>query len=77
MPKLKTKSILAMFDPTTLPRAISDELFITALDATKIADGTVTSTEFQYINTLASNAQTQLDTKATKGFSIAMGVALG
>ena len=48
-----------------------------ALDATKIADGSVTSAEFQYINTLTSNAQTQLDTKATKGFSIAMGVALG
>ena len=31
-----------------------------ALDATKIADGTVTSTEFQYINTLSSNAQTQI-----------------
>ena len=31
-----------------------------ALDATKIADGTVTSTEFQYINSLSSNAQTQL-----------------
>ena len=38
---------------------------------------TLTSTEFQYINTLSSNAQTQLDAKATKGFSIAMGVALG
>jgi len=36
-----------------------------AIDATKIADGTVTSTEFQYINTLSSNAQTQLDAKAT------------
>ena len=48
-----------------------------AIDATKIADGSVTSAEFQYINTLSSNAQTQLDTKATKGFSIAMGVALG
>jgi len=48
-----------------------------AIDATKIADGSVTSTEFQYINSLTSNAQTQLDTKATKGFSIAMGVALG
>ena len=33
------------------------------IDATKIADGTVTSTEFQYINTLSSNAQTQIDTK--------------
>ena len=37
-----------------------------AIDATKIADGTVTSTEFQYINTLSSNAQTQLDAKVAK-----------
>jgi len=49
----------------------------TNINATKLADGTVTDTELQYINTLSSNAQTQLDTKATKGFSIAMGVALG
>ena len=35
-----------------------------AIDATKIADGSVTSTEFQYINTLSSNAQTQLDGKS-------------
>ena len=35
-----------------------------AIDATKIADGTVTSTEFQYINTLSSNAQTQIDAKS-------------
>ena len=34
-----------------------------AIDATKIADGSVTSTEFQYINTLSSNAQTQIDSK--------------
>jgi hypothetical protein len=34
-----------------------------AIDATKIANGTVTSTEFQYINTLSSNAQTQIDAK--------------
>ena len=33
------------------------------IDATKIADGSVTSTEFQYINTLSSNAQTQIDAK--------------
>jgi hypothetical protein len=31
------------------------------LDAAKVADGSVTSAEFQYINTLSSNAQTQLD----------------
>lgn len=36
-----------------------------AIDATKLADGTVTSTELQYINTLSSNAQTQIGTKVT------------
>jgi hypothetical protein len=35
----------------------------TGIDATAIADGTVTSTEFQYINSLTSNAQTQIDGK--------------
>jgi hypothetical protein len=35
----------------------------TGIDATAIADGTVTSIEFQYINTLTSNAQTQIDSK--------------
>ena len=35
-----------------------------AIDATKIADGSVTSAEFQYINTLSSNAQTQIDGKS-------------
>ena len=49
----------------------------TGINTTYLADGSVTSTEFQYINSLSSNAQTQIDTKATKGFSIAMGVALG
>ena len=33
------------------------------IDATKIADGTVTSTEFQFINSLSANAQTQIDSK--------------
>ena len=47
-----------------------------SIDATKLADGTVTSTEFQYINTLSSNAQTQIDTKATAGFAVAMAIAL-
>lgn len=48
-------------DSTTTP-AIT--LNIAALDAAKIADGTVSSTEFQFINTLSSNAQTQIDAKA-------------
>ena len=44
------------------------------IDATKIADGTVTSTEFQYINTLSSNAQSQLDAKqASLSFGISSG----
>ena len=34
------------------------------IDATKIADGSVTSTEFKYINTLSDNAQTQIDGKS-------------
>jgi len=58
----------------------SDNLGVTTLsaliDATKIADGTVTNAEFQYINTLSSNAQTQIDTKATAGFAVAMAIAL-
>ena len=43
-----------------IPNGYSDA----SIDATDIADGTVTDTEFQYINTLSSNAQTQLDAKA-------------
>lgn len=35
-----------------------------AIDATKLADGSVSSAELQFINTLSSNAQTQLDSKA-------------
>jgi nitrogen fixation protein len=35
----------------------------TGIDATKIADGSVSNAEFQYINSLTSNAQTQLDGK--------------
>ncbi len=44
-----------------------------AIDATKLADGTVTSAEFQYINTLTSNAQTQLDAKTLKSTLSAKG----
>ena len=36
----------------------------TGIDAVKLADGSVTNTEFQYINTLSSNAQTQITAKA-------------
>lgn len=43
-----------------------------AIDATKIADGSVTSTEFQYINTLSSNAQTQLTNLSTTKLNAAL-----
>ena len=45
--------------------AIANAYIGTTVDATKLADGTVTNAEFQYINTLSSNAQTQLDAKAS------------
>lgn len=46
------------------------------LDATKIGAGGVTSTEFGYIGTLTSDAQTQINTKSTKAFAISMSIAL-
>ena len=50
---------------------------ITSLDATSIADGSVSNTEFQYLNGVTSAIQTQLNAKATKAFAIAQAVALG
>jgi hypothetical protein len=43
--------------------AIANAYIASGLDATKIADGSVSNTEYQYINSLASNAQTQLNNK--------------
>ena len=64
--------------------AIANAYIGTTIDATKLADGTVTNAELQYINSLSSNAQTQItnvkttaDAASTRGFAIAMGVALG
>ena len=37
------------------------------VDAVKLADGTVTNAELQYINTLSSNAQTQIDALPATG----------
>ena len=55
----KNKAISGAFTSTNL----GVTTLASGIDATKIADGTVTDTEFQYINTLSSNAQTQLDAK--------------
>ena len=56
----------------------------TGINATYLANGSVTNTELQYINTLSSNAQTQItnvkttaDAAASKAFAIAQAVALG
>ena len=43
--------------------AIAGSKLAAGIDAIKLADGTVTDTEFQFINTLSSNAQTQIDSK--------------
>ena len=39
-----------------------------AIDATKIHDGTVSNTEFGYLNNVSSNIQTQLDAKASSSY---------
>jgi hypothetical protein len=46
------------------------------LDAAKIADGTVSSTEFQYINSLTSNAQTQINGKVPTTRTLTAGTGL-
>lgn len=50
-------------DNNTITNIGNDELS-SGIDATKIADGSVTDTEFQYIGGLTSDAQAQLDAKA-------------
>jgi len=42
---------------------IGDAELEAGIDAAKIADGSVSNTEFQHINSLTSNAQTQIDSK--------------
>ena len=39
-----------------------------AIDATKIHDGTISNTEFGYLNNVSSNIQTQLDAKASSTY---------
>ena len=44
---------------------VTDAKLATGIDAAKLADGTVSNAELQYINSLTSNAQTQISTNAT------------
>jgi hypothetical protein len=50
---------------------------ISSLDATSIADGSVSNTEFQYLNGVSSNIQTQIDAISGGLTSIAASIALG
>ena len=50
---------------SSITGTIGNSQVATGIDAAKLADGTVSNTEFQYINSLSSNAQTQLSGKLT------------
>ena len=58
------------YPASALTGTVSNSQLGTGIDATKIADGSVTNAEFQYINTLSSNAQTQLDAKVAKASNL-------
>jgi hypothetical protein len=52
--------------PTTIANgAVTNVKIASGIDAVKLADGSVSNTELQYINSLTSNAQDQLDSKGT------------
>ncbi len=51
-------------------------LAVNNINATKIGSGTVSNTELGYVNGVTSAIQTQIDTKASNGFAIAMAIAL-
>ena len=53
------------YPTSSLTGTISNAQVASGVDAAKIADASVSNTEFQYINSLSSNAQTQLDGKLT------------
>ena len=60
--------------PITSSGTIS--LAVNSIAATKIGTGTVDNTEFGYLNGVTSAIQTQVDSKADKGFAIAVAIAL-
>lgn len=65
MAQIKTKFIENL--------AVTNPKVAAGLDAVKIGDGSVTNTEFQHINSLTSNAQTQLDGKVDESAFTAKG----
>jgi len=54
------------YPTSSLSGTISNGQVASGVDATKIADGSVNNTEFQYINSLSSNAQTQITARLQK-----------
>jgi|TARA_Y100000022_G_scaffold153741_1_gene135723 hypothetical protein len=58
------------YPASALTGTVSNSQIGTGIDATKVADGSVTNAEFQFINTLSSNAQTQLDSKVAKASNL-------
>ncbi|NDF43444.1 MAG: hypothetical protein EB137_02490 [Actinobacteria bacterium] len=52
-----------------------DGSLLTSLSPTQL-NANVSATEFGYLDGVTSSIQTQIDTKASKGFSIAMSIAL-
>jgi hypothetical protein len=48
---------------------VTNEKLATGIDATKLADGSVTNTELQYIGTLTSDVQAQINALSTSGSS--------
>ena len=58
------------YPASSLTGTVSNSQIGTGIDATKVADGSVTNAEFQFINTLSSNAQTQLDAKVAKASNL-------
>ena len=58
------------YPASALTGTVANNQVATGIDAIKIGDGSVTNTEFQHINTVSSNVQTQLDAKAAKASNL-------
>uniref|UniRef100_UPI0040478540 hypothetical protein n=1 Tax=Algoriphagus sp. TaxID=1872435 RepID=UPI0040478540 len=54
---------------------VTNAKIATGIDAAKLADGSVSNTELQYINSLTSNAQTQITANATSASTNATNIA--
>jgi hypothetical protein len=58
------------YSASALTGTIGNSQVATGIDSAKIADGSVSNTEFQYISTLSSNAQDQLTAKLVKASNL-------